>query len=378
MQRTPMRRTAAIAGSAALAIALGLGVAPTAQAHSGGSDDPVVVVSQLDNPRQLAVGRHGSLLVAQAGAGGTNCFGEGEDAFCTGGTSKITKVARPWSATAQTRTLAGDLPSGAGPDGSFAVGTNGVGMSPKGTVYGINSLSDDDTTADEPGGKLFTVRNGTVRIVANIAGYEKANDPDGQGADSNGYSVLAQRYRTLVADAAANTVLSVSSRGKISVLRTFPNITTGACAGLPNDAGTTGCDFVPTALAAGPGGSVYVTGLASEVPGEGRVVRLNKHGKVIKEWKGFMTPTGVVAGPRGSFYVSELFANADFENPNPPAIGQVTKVRFNGARASRAVPLPAGLAIIGNKLYVSAYSVAPAGGLFGNPDWNGQIWRMSL
>jgi hypothetical protein len=190
--------------------------------------------------------------------------------------------------------------------------------------------------------------------------------------------VLAQRHRTLVADAAANTVLAVSPRGRISVFRTFPNITTGACAGLPNDAGTTGCDFVPTALAAGPGGSVYVTGLASEVPGEGRVVWLNKHGKVIKQWKGFMTPTGVVAGPGGSFYVSELFANADFENPNPPAIGQVTKVRFNGTRSSRPVPLPAGLAIVGNRLYVAAYSVAPAGGLFGNPAWNGQIWRMSL
>jgi len=378
MQRTPTRRAAAITGAAALAMTLGLGIAPTARAHAGGSSTPVVVVDQLDNPRQLAVGHRGSLLVAEAGSGGTNCVGEGEDEFCLGPTSTITKVARPWSASAQASTVAGGLPSGAGSDGSFAIGTNGVGMSPSGTIYGVNSASDASTPADDPGGKLFTVKRGSVRIVADIAGYENAKDPDGQGAESNGYAVLAQKHRTLVADAAGNTVLAVSPRGRISVFRTFPNITTGACAGLPNDAGTTGCDFVPTALAAGPGGSVYVTGLASEVPGEGRVVWLTKHGKVIKQWKGFTTPTGVVAGPRGSFYVSELFANADFENPNPPAIGQVTKVRFNGARSSRPVPLPAGLAIVGNRLYVAAYSVAPAGGLFGNPAWNGQIWRMSL
>jgi hypothetical protein len=383
MRQHPRKTIAAVAAAALLIpAALTTASADAGVRHGNGHGHgnghaPKVVVDQLDNPRQLAVGPGGTLYVAEAGSGGTTCTGTGEEAQCIGDTAAITKIRHPWRKDARARTVVDVLPSTAGPDGSFAVGANGVSVNRRGTVYGVVSGAPDvGTPTGDLVGKLFKVKNGTPRVVADITGYEQANDPDGQGVDSNPYSVLALRKRVLVADAAANAVLSVGHRGRISVFHVFPNITTGECAGQPNDGGTTGCDFVPTALAAGPHGTVYVTGLASEVEGEGRVVQLSKRGNVLRSWRGFTTPVGVAV--KGStFYVSELLANADFSQPDPPTIGQVTKVTKN-RRSSRVVPLPAGLAIVRGKLYVAAYSVAPASGLFGNPAWNGQIWRMHL
>jgi len=381
MHRTARRTSLALVSAGALVLTPAL-MAP-AQAHGThhGPKRPVVVASHLNNPRQLAIGSHHALLVAQAGRGGPDCQGSGEggDPFCLGDSSVISQLVQHGKKS-RLRTVAGGLPSGAGPDGSFAIGTNGVGADGDGTVYGVNSASAGPAPADSPAGKLFKVRKGHLTIVADIAGYEAAKDPDGQGPDSDAYSVLVQRDRILVADAAGNDVVSVSKRGKISTFHVFANITTGPCADAPPEAPgrNPGCDFVPTALAAGPKGSVFVTGLAAETPGEGRVVQLSGKGKVLHKWSGFTAPTGVVAGEGGGFYVSELFTNLDEQNPDPPNVGQVTRVDRHGARTSRVIPLPAGLVIIGHQLYVSVYSIAPSDGLFGNPAWNGQIWRLSL
>jgi hypothetical protein len=275
----------------------------------------------------------------------------------------------------------GGLTSIAGPDGTFAGGVSGVGVARNGKVYGTGAAPPElDNPTGGLAGKLFKVKHGAAVTVADIAQYEEDNDPDGQGVESNPYGVLVQKKRVLVADAAANAVVSVNKKGVVSTFHVFPNITTGECADRPNDAGTTGCDFVPTSLAAGPHGTVYVTGLASEAVGEGRVVKLSEHGHVLRTWSGFTTPVGIAVRGDGTFYVSELLFN--FGDPSDPAfdpsqVGQVTKVSWN-KRVSRVVPLPAGLAIIGDRLYVSAWSVAPASGAFGNPNWGGQIWRMKL
>jgi len=364
----------------ALTTATTAGNASATRQHSKhhGSGGPVVVADHLNNPRQLAVGPGGTLYVAQAGSGGTTCTGTGEEQQCTGDTAAIAKIRRPWSAHPSVRTVIGNLPSSAGPDGSFAIGANGVGVSKSGKVYGLVSGSPDTgTPTGDVVNTLFRVKHGQAKVIVNLADYENANDPDGQGPDSDAYSLLVQRNRILVADAAGNDIVSVDRWGHPSTFHVFPNITTGACAGQPNDAGTTGCDFVPTSLANGPHGTILVTGLASETPNEGRVVQLSRNGKFLHAWSGFTAPVSVVASGRG-FFVSELLANLDEANPDPPNTGLVTKVSWNGHRSSRVVPLPAGLAIIGKYLYVSAYSVAPASGLFGNPSWNGQIWRLKL
>ena len=68
-----MRRALTIAaGAAALALTPLAGI-PQADAHTHHhhSDEPVVVATGLNNPRQLAFSPSGALYVAEAGAGGS-------------------------------------------------------------------------------------------------------------------------------------------------------------------------------------------------------------------------------------------------------------------------------------------------------------------
>ena len=173
----------------------------------------------------------------------------------------------------------------------------------------------------------------------------------------------------LVADAAGNTIVKVSTTGRMSTFATFPDLKSGE-------------DYVPTSLARDDDGNIYVGGLASETPGKGKVTMLSRSGERLDRWGGFTTVTGVAVSDDGTLYVSELFANADFSDPNfdPSQVGQVTTVAPNGNRTSEVVPLPAGIAVDDEKgwLFVAAWSVAPSDGAFGNPDWSGQVWRKKL
>ena len=262
---------------------------------------PTVVVSGLNNPRQLSLAWDGSLYIAEAGKGGPTCATGPQGETCIGLTSSISRVARPWSAsnTKPVRIIDG-LPSGGGPDGSFSVGVDGVGVRGK-NVFLIETFAPPDVL---PGGAPFKLMgkllksNGSdhVTAVADISAAEAKFDPDHNGFDSDPYAVLVLKDRILVADAAANAVFQVQG-SKVSVWAVFKDDT------------KSGAQFVPTSLALAPDGTVYVGGLSGEVPGRGKVVQLTQGGAKLKWFNGFTTVTGVAVGQDGTLYVSELFAN---------------------------------------------------------------------
>lgn len=340
---------------------------------------PTVIANGLNNPRQLSLPLDQALLVAEAGTGGPNCQGEGEDTFCVGDTGSVSVRFLPQRDDIRpTFQVLKGLFSGAGPDGSFAVGSHGVSHRLGGPIFVV---------ADGEGQLLKARPFGTATAFANIAAYEQEHDPDGMGPDSNPYAVLALKDRVLVADAAANTVFSVDRDGEISVFHVFPNIV--------NDVTTTptaewlgydptpefpGAHFVPTSLAEGPRGEIYVGGLASELAGQGQVVRLNRwSGDVEKTWTGFTTVTGVAVGRDHSLYVSQLFA-PQAAPIDPRVSGVLSKVKWDGTRTDKDVPFPAGVVVDSwNNVYVAAFSVAPGTGLPETPegvDTSGQIWRL--
>jgi hypothetical protein len=344
-----------------------------------GTEGPTVVTSGLNNPRQISLlSGDGVLLIAEAGKGGDTCEGEGEDAMCIGPTGSVSAVIVPQFGTDKRHLeLASGFTSAAAPDGSFAVGSDGASARSLGRIKVIETAAPPDVLPggipSEQNGQLLDVRPfGRVTPVADIAGYEAAHDPDGQGVESDPYATLALPGRTLVADAAGNDILSVDDGGNISVFAVFPNITDGACAGQPNDAGTTGCDFVPTSLAQGPDGAIYVGALAGETPGAGRVEKLDPEtGAVLQTWDGLTTVTGVAVGRDGAVYASELFGG----DPNGVP-GQLTRIAADGTRTAKAVPFPAGVAVDKyNNVYVAAFSGSPDTGM-GVPDSSGQIWRL--
>jgi hypothetical protein len=254
------------------------------------------------------------------------------------------------------------------------------------------------TGEGEPGtagaSTLWTSKRGEPRrALADLAAYELAENPDGQrqfGPDgapldalSNPFAVLAgddpgQAF-AYVADAGGNSVLTVDERGTVRTLFAPPVVTTGACAGVPNnDPQHTGCDAVPTGLAWGPEGDLYVSTLSGEAPGAGRVYVLDpRSGKVLDRIDGLSGPTGVAVGDDGEVYVSELLDGAPQGEPgpdfDPSAVGRIVRVDRDGDRAVAQVTLPVGLVFADGSLYSTAWSVA--GSFLGQPGL-GQVVRV--
>lgn len=347
--------------------------------HASG---PQVVVSGLNNPRELAFAHHGTLLVAEAGKGGPggDQFPGEEGPATVGFTGSITAVSDARHATGQSphRIVTG-LMSTASPDGSGATGSDGVATGRHDRIYIQETyippawLAGMDTSQN---GMLLTAQGGHVQPFADISGYEAANDPDGHGFDSDPYAVIPYEGGHLVADAAGNDVVWVSPHGYILLFHVFPNVTTGACASIEDPPGFPGCNFVPNALATDKWGNVYVGGLSSLTPGEAQVVELNRFGQVRKVWKGFTSVTGLAVRDDGTLYVSQLFA-PEAAPPNPAIQGVVTTITRSGTRTNMDVPFPTGLALRGHNLFVSAFSIAPDTGLAG-PGTSGQVWRIPL
>jgi len=260
------------------------------------------------------------------------------------------------------------LLSGAGEDGSFAVGSDGAGKRPGGTFQAIITYAPPEFFPEGiPGrrqaGKLLALGSADRnRIVANISRFEANHDSDGEGVDSNPYSLLALRGQTLVADAAGDYIASV--RGdKVRLWATLPEYGKRV-------------DAVPTVISRGGDGNIYVGELHSDQQGEARVWKYDRRGNALRSWGGFTTITGVARTKDGTLYVSELFGgDCDGDDCMP---GRVVRVSPTGVRTVVPVPFPAGIAARGNRVLVAAYSVAPARGFGGNPEASGQIWRLTF
>jgi hypothetical protein len=107
------------------------------------------------------------------------------------------------------------------------------------------------------------------------------------------------------------------------------------------------------------------------------VLKYDQDGNLLRSWHRFTTVTGVAVGKRGALYVSELFAGCP-PNDQTCIPGRVTKVAPDGTRTSVEVPFPAGIVVAKQRLYVNAWSIAPAKGAFGNPQFSGQVWRFAM
>lgn len=135
--------------------------------------------------------------------------------------------------------------------------------------------------------------------------------------DAHAYNVASWKGDWLVADAGANAIMKVTDSGQISTLAVLPPIPvtiTGQLAGmlgLPDCAiGTTyDVEPVPTGIAVGQGGELYVTtlpGFPGMVASQGALWRLDPAtGAVTKLASGLSMPTSIATSGR-SIYISEL------------------------------------------------------------------------
>lgn len=362
------RLLTASTGALALVAAAAAAQSPVVAAQDAGPlmSPHIVIAGGLDNPRQLSLLEGGDFLIAEAGHGGDNpdnCFGPAGHQQCIGISGQVTRIHDGTT----TRVMAGML-SVASQDGTGAVGSDGASRLPGGPYLAVESIADAGMVppglpARQAGHLMARFPGGTLHRVADVSAFERNNDPDGEGVDSDPYSVLALAHQTLVADAAGDDILSVSG-GKVSLWALLPEY------GPKYDA-------VPTTLSKGPAGNIYVGELHSELKHKAKVWEYDRMGNVLRSWTGFTTVTGVSRGGDGSLYVSELFGGVCTFKQVPSCFpGRVVKVAPDGTRSHVNVPFPHGIVVESGRVYVNAFSISPAVGFAGNPAWSGQLWRI--
>ena len=308
------------------------------------------VASGLDNPRSVAF-HDGAVYVANAGRGGSQCRGKGEEAMCLGATGRIVRVAPDGRKT----NVARGMVSVAGEGGPFATGLHGVSVAPDGSVFGVTGSGMPSDLKGMPGpvkskvGRVFRASGGAFSPVARVDKLEHRRNLDGVKGDrnSNPYAVLAlSANHQIVVDAGANAVLEVED-GKVSLLALIPNRKNGKR------------QAVPSSIALGPDGAYYVGELAeSSGRGKARVWRVPAEGGTATVYRsGFTTISGVAFDSDGNLFVTEMFVNRRFG-------GRVVRVAPDGSRSVVAgvkkLTAPTGAAVDSTgAVYVSNFSVLP-------------------
>jgi hypothetical protein len=283
----------------------------TARHHT--TPGPQVIAKGLDNPRGLAAAPDGSLYVAEAGRGGDGpCVAGPFGEACYGPSGAITRIRHGL----QDQIVTG-LSSFASPDGGLAFGPHDIsfrdgrgsrhfGRHRRASAYvAVGACFAPNDTC---GRLLKLTGHGGWRTVADLSAFELQNNPDGLHAgESDPYAVLARRGEQIVADAAGNDVLRVSRGGAISVLAVFPQRTV-------LDPGGTSVlmDPVPTSVAVGPDGALYIAELtgAPFPVGGARIYRLVPGGMPEVYADGFTNVIDLAFARDGSLLVLEMAKNS--------------------------------------------------------------------
>lgn len=322
----------------------------------GAQPNVTVVMSGLDNPRGLAFGPEGALYVAESGRGGQGpCFFNSAGEFrCYGPTGAITRL---WKGE-QVRIVTG-LPSHAPPGGAFAGGVNDMSFHGVGGMFVAMGLGNDPQlirpslgTAGNVLGTLLQMNaGGGWRIVADVAAYEAAVDPNGGLIDSNPYGVLAEAGSRLVVDAGANALFRVAADGTITTVATFPSRP------------VRGTDSVPTSVAVGPDGAYYV-GEATGAPfaaGAARIYRVVEGLEPEVYVEGLKMIVDLAFGDDGTMYVLQ-FATGPVFFTGP---GELIRIAPGGSRSVvlGGLDFPTSVAVgVDGALYVTNRGIAPGRG----------------
>lgn len=327
-----------------------------------------VLASGLNNPRGIAFA-HGHLYVTEAGTGGADCpagvMGPDGRPLCIGRTGSLAVISHGAAHSVLTGLISTAGPGGMAAEGiANVIGTKtGVrllyGESVHGALdslpHGATVTSADSSAARHRLGRLTSLVGGHERILADVgdadfswAGKHKKLVPK-QFPDANPNALIQVGSTTYVADAGSNTLDAVDSHGHVRQLAFVPN--------------SGKSDAVPTCVAAGPHGNLYMGELA---PGAalnaGKIYRYNVARHRLSVWKtGFNVVDGCGFDHAGNFYAVEFQATGFNPGPTGNPAGAIIKIAPNGARSvlgTGALFYPQGFAMDSKgNLYVSNWSI---------------------
>jgi sugar lactone lactonase YvrE len=335
------------------------------------SANVTVFAEGLDNPRGLEFGPDGLLYVAEGGQGGTTST-EGQcdqvvppvGPYTGGDNARISAL----DANGQRTTVAEGLPSDqtAPTLGSLVSGVADIAFVDDTLYYLLAAGGCSHGHADVPNGVFRVTKDGSTKLVADLSAFVKANptsvqNPGDFEPDEGAFGLELFNDELYVAE---------SNHGALDAV----DPATGKVRRVVDMTETQG-HLVPTAMAVGPDGNLYVSNLttfpmvarasqvftvtpngelsvyakavtavlglafdnegrlyvletsgpgsgqeAPIVPGTGRVVRLTDNGELEVVATGLVFPTGMTFGPDGTLYVS------NFGFGFPPGAGQVVAI----------------------------------------------------
>jgi len=227
-------------------------------------------------------------------------------------------------------------------------------------------------------GLLLRANPARTALVANLAAYETANNPDGVvPPDSNPYGVATVGDGSvLVTDAAANDLLQVAHDGTIETVAIFPpasNVLFGRIGGPTVQA-------VPTSVTIGPDGAWYVGELRGfPFANPSHIWRIEPNSRNVHcaigatsgpciDWAtGLRHVVSIAFGPDGNLFVSQFGPGPGIGLPGSSTLGSVVRVDS----ITRAVTVlytgleePGGIAIDNDgTIYISNKSTSVAGEL---------------
>jgi hypothetical protein len=378
MRRIATASVAVLAASLAGAVAVPA-VARTTQV----SVTETVVQSGLNTPRHLLLTR-GGLLVTEAGTGGpagpANCAtgpsteGPGTSQYCTGPTGDIFAIS-PWG---QTIPVMSKLPSVIEEAVQEVTGPSAIAFG-----HGGSAVTIDDFLVNKDGSnnllpKPFASAFGTLRVTSggktkdvDIAAFAAAHPQSASSLgdfpgevpwDSDPYDVVAYRGGWAVADAGANDLLYVSASGHVSMMARFPAVAEELPAGVLGNPTpiTIHAQSVPTSVAVGPDGALYVGLLrgAPSDPGTADIYRVVLGHQATIWASGLTTVTDIAFDRQGRLLATEFNTGGLLSPPTVP--GALVRISGDGQTVT-TLPVtglfqPTGVAVSANgTVYVSNY-----------------------
>ncbi|WP_370095673.1 ScyD/ScyE family protein [Streptacidiphilus sp. MAP12-20] len=331
------------------------------------------MADHLGNPRGLSAGPDGSLYLAEAGSGGTVCVPGGlSGTTCVGLTGSFDQV----SDSGTVRRVVTHLISASGPGGIAAEGPVSVSHGPDDTFFGLFGESSHVVPPKgaipnnlrraglaQLGHLVLVKHNGSVKDLSDVGDQDwtwtsaRVNLAPHDFPDANPNAVLFSRGRVFVADAGSNLLDQVKRNGKAHVEAFFP---------VPAKSQT---DSVPTCVARGPDGALYVGELlgGSASPGGARVWRVAPGHQPTVWATGLTTVQGCGFGEDGAFYATEFQVHGLNFGPTASPAGDVVRIDRWGHRTHLGVGtlfFPSGLAVgVDGSIYVSNCSIAPVTGM---------------
>lgn len=366
-----MRRLRGTSIVAATAVAVLGGAVLASEVGAAGKRRTVsVVVRGLNNPRGL-VFAHGHLYVAEAGTAGSDCpsgaKGPTGGQLCIGRTSALAVISHGTAHPILSGLISNSDTGPVATEGLEAVASTKTGLR---VLFGESLLGAlaslppgatvapaDAAAASSELGRLDSVTGKHLKVLADVgdADYRWSKKHKSlvpaQFPDANPNALVQVGSLTYVIDAASNTLDSVDVKGHVRQLAFFPN--------------PPASDAVPTCVALGPDGKLYVGQLAPGAHHNGGVIfRYDIAKRHFSVWKrGFNVVDGCGFDNAGNFYAVELQANGFNPSPTGNPAGEVIEISANGKRTvlgAGKLFFPQGFATDSKgNVYVSNWSIMP-------------------